>query len=194
MLRMRHLITSAVVVCLGLFCVAAEPEKPEAKKEPPKPAEYLIGEMHVQDLPEINYIYGTSETTFDKLLEVVNKYIPVLTKGIAEGELRTGGSAMFVYKGVTEDMSKPFTLEVGWCVPENAKVFGDLKLRKVKAAKCATILYTGSVANMTKVYEKLMPAIKAGGLTPAGDVREMYLYWENPESANNVIQVQVEVK
>ena len=191
---MRHFITCAVVVCLGLFCVAAEPEKPEAKKEAPKPAEYLVGEMHVQDLPEMNYVYGSAETTFEKMLDVINKYIPVMTKGIEEGELRSGGSAMFVYKGMTEDMSKPFTLEVGWCVPPNAKAFGELQLRKVKAAKCATILYTGSVANMPKMYEKLMPAIKAAGLTPAGDMREMYLYWENPESANNVIQVQVEVK
>jgi effector-binding domain-containing protein len=191
---MRHLITCAVVVCLGVLCVAAEPEKPGAKKETAKAAEYLVGEMHLQDLPEMNYVYGSSETTFDKMLDVINKYVPMITKGIEEGQLRSGGSAMFVYKGMTEDMSKPFTLEVGWCVPPNAKAFGELKVRKVKAARCATMLYTGSVANMSKVYEKLMPAIKAAGLAPAGDMREMYLYWENPESANNVIQVQVEVK
>jgi effector-binding domain-containing protein len=191
MRRMRHLITSAVVLCLGILCVAAEPA---AKKDPPQAAEYLVGEMHIQDLPEMNYVYGSSETTFDKMLDVINKYIPIITKGIEEGQLRSGGSAMFVYKGMTEDMSKPFTLEIGWCVPPEAKAFGELKVRKVKAAKCATMLYTGSAANMSKVYEKLMPAIKAAGLTPAGDMREMYLYWENPESANNVIQVQMEVK
>jgi hypothetical protein len=39
-----------------------------------------------------------------------------------------------------------------------------------------------------------MPAIAAAGLKPSGDMREMYLYWEGPESANNVIQVQMEVK
>jgi len=188
---MRHLISFAVVLSLTLLCRAAEPE---VKKEPPKPAEYLVGEMHIQDLPEMNYVYGSSETTFDKILDVVNKYIPVITKGIEEGQLRSGGSAMFVYKGMTEDMTKPFTLEIGWCVPPNAKPFGELQMRKVKAAKCATMLYTGSVANISKVYEKLMPAVKAAGMTPTGDVREMYLYWEGPESANNVIQVQVEVK
>ena len=188
---MRHLISFAVVLSLTLLCRAAEPE---VKKEPPKPAEYLVGEMHIQDLPEMNYVYGSSETTFDKILDVVNKYIPVITKGIEEGQLRSGGSAMFVYKGMTEDMTKPFTLEIGWCVPPNAKPFGELQMRKVKAAKCATMLYTGSLANISKVYEKLMPAVKAAGLTPAGDFREMYLYWENPESANNVIQVVVEVK
>jgi effector-binding domain-containing protein len=64
----------------------------------------------------------------------------------------------------------------------------------VPAAKFATMLYTGSTANIAKVYEKLMPAVAKAGLTPAGDFREMYIYWERPDSLNNVIQVQVELK
>jgi hypothetical protein len=90
---MRHFIPFAIVLSCALVCRAAEPE---ARKAPPKPAEYLVGEMHIQDLPEMNYVYGSSETTFDKILEVVNKYIPVITKGIEDGQLRSGGSAMFV--------------------------------------------------------------------------------------------------
>ena len=39
-------------------------------------------------------------------------------------------------------MSKPFTLEIGWCVADNAKDVGELKVRKVAAGKFATLLYT----------------------------------------------------
>jgi effector-binding domain-containing protein len=181
-------------MAMTVSTLAADP--PAEKKAPAAAgaAEFLVGEMQVQNLPEMNYVYGSAETTFEKIGDVVNKYIPMLTKGLVEGQLRSGGCAMFIYKGVTEDMSKPFTLEIGWCVPPEAKAFGELKARKVKAAKCATMLYTGSLANIAKIYEKLMPAVKAAGLTPTGDAREMYLYWENPESANNVIQVVIEVK
>ncbi|MDB5321228.1 MAG: AraC family transcriptional regulator [Phycisphaerales bacterium] len=101
---------------------------------------------------------------------------------------------MFIIRGMQEDMSKPFTLEVGWCVSDNTKAAGELKLRKLPEVKCATMLYTGRVANIAKVYEKLMPAVAKAGHTPAGDVREYYLNWEGPESLNNVIQVQVELK
>ena len=44
---------------------------------------------------------------------------------------------MFIYKGVQEDMSKPFTLEIGWCVPDDAKDVGELKVRKVAAVSDA---------------------------------------------------------
>ena len=191
---MNSLLACALVLLVVTISTFAA--DPPVEKKPPVAgaAEFLVGEMHLQNLPEMNYVYGSAETTFEKLGEVVSKYIPMLTKGLEEGQLRSGGCAMFIYKGMTEDMSKPFTLEIGWCVPPEAKAFGELKARKVKAAKCATMLYTGSLANISKVYEKLMPAVKAAGLTPAGDFREMYLYWENPESANNVIQVVVEVK
>src|SRR5258706_6749404 len=188
---MRHFIPCALALFLAIPSLAAEPE---VKKEAPKPAEYLVGEMHVQDLPAVTYIYGSSQTTFDKMMDLINKYIPLLTKGIEDGTVREKGPAMFIYKGVQEDMSKPFTLEIGWCVADDAKDVGELKVRKAPAAKYATMLYTGSTANVAKVYEKLMPAVAKAGLTPAGDVREMYIFWERPDSLKKVVQVQVELE
>jgi effector-binding domain-containing protein len=188
---MKSCLTCAIVLLLTLAARAADPA---VERQVAKPAEYLVGEMHVQALPAANYLYGSSETTFEKLQEVIGKYIPLLVKGIEAGEIHPKGQSMFIYHGVQEDMSKPFTLDVGWCVSDNTKAAGELKLRKLPEVKCATMLYTGSVANIAKVYEKLMPAVAKAGLTPAGDVREYYLNWEGPESLNNVIQVQVELK
>jgi effector-binding domain-containing protein len=188
---MKSCLTCAFILLGTLSTFAADPA---VDKQAPKPAEYLVGEMHIQTLPAVNYLYGGSETTFEKLKDVIDKYLPMLTKGIEAGEIHPKGQAMFIYKGVQEDMSKPFTLEVGWCVSDNTKAMGELKVRKLPEVKCATMLYTGSVANIAKVYEKLMPAVAKVGLTPAGDVREYYLNWEGAESLNNVIQVQVELK
>jgi effector-binding domain-containing protein len=188
---MKFRLTCAVLLLPALLARAADPA---AEKPAFKPAEYLVGEMHIQTLPAVNYLYGGSETTFDKLKDTIDKYLPMLTKGIEAGQIHPKGHAMFLYRGVQEDMSKPFNLEVGWVVSDNTKAAGELKLRKLPETKCATMLYTGSVANIAKVYEKLMPAVAKAGLTPAGDVRECYLNWEGAESANNVIQVQVELK
>jgi len=150
--------------------------------------------MHQQTIPAQDYIYGSAETTFEKLGDVVNKYIPLLAAGIQEGKIIQKGPAMFVYKGIGADMTKPFTLEVGWCVSDKAKDVGELKVRKTAEFKCATILYTGALANIGKAYEKLMPLVSAAGLQPSGESREMYLYFESPESVNNVVQIQMGVK
>src|SRR5258706_11376230 len=164
---MKSCLTCAVIL-LGTFATFAA--EPAVDKQAPKPAEYLVGEMHVQDLPAVTYIYGSSQTRFDKMMDLINEYIPLLTKGIADGTIREKGPPMFIYKGVQEDMSKPFTLEIGWCVADDAKDVGELKVRKAPAAKYATMLYTGSTANVAKVYEKLMPAVAKGGGRPAGGV------------------------
>ena len=43
-------------------------------------------------------------------------------------------------------------------------------------------------------YEKLMPAVFAAKLTPVGESREVYLYFEGVDSPNNVVQLQIGVK
>ncbi len=190
---MFRFIAAVVLFVLAAQVLAADAPK-EAKKEPPKPAEFIIGEMHVQTIPAQDFIYGSAETTFEKMGEVINKYIPLLVEGIKDGKIIQKSSAMFIYKGLIDDMSKPFTLEIGWCVTEKTKELGELKVRKAAEFKCATILYTGSLSNIGKAYEKVIPAAKAAGYTTTGESREMYLYFEEPESVNNVVQIQIGVK
>lgn len=185
MLDMKQIIT-AVVVLSAVFVRAEEP-----KKQP----EFTVGELRVQSFPEFNFAYVSAETTFDKIAQTIEKSMAPLAKALEEGKFRPTGTMLFVYKGVAEDMSKPFTLEIGYIVNDGAKAGGEVKLRKTPAYKCATVLYSGAIANLSKGYEKLFGGLGAAGLTPVqGEFREMYLYWEKPESVNNVVQLQVGVK
>ena len=79
-------------------------------------------------------------------------------------------------------------------VEENSKGGGDVKVRKTEPFKAATVLYTGSVFEVGQCYQKLFPAIKQMGLEPSGEEREFTLYFEELESPNNVVLVQVGVK
>jgi effector-binding domain-containing protein len=159
-----------------------------------QPAECLVGEMHIQRIPAINYFYGSAETTFAQLPETTGRIMPDIIKSQEEGKVRSVGPDLFVYRGLTGDMGKPFTLEMGFPVAEDAKAFGNFRIRKLDPVRCATILYTGPTARISKAYEKLMPAIFAAGLKPTGESREFYLYWENPDSLNNVVQIQVGIE
>jgi effector-binding domain-containing protein len=183
----------ALLFCLTRPLAAAEPA--EGKKPAAPAAEFLVGEVHYQTLPEVQYLYAAAETTFEKQLEVINKYLPKLREGIQSGAIVTQGSCMFIYKGVNgEDMSKPFMLEIGWVVGDKAKDLGDFKLRKVDASRCATLLFTGRMNDIGKAYEKMIPAVAASGNTPMGEARELFLHWEGADSPNNVVQIQVPVK
>src|SRR5258706_569278 len=62
--HMFRFIAAVVLFVLAAQVLAADAPK-EAKKEPPKPAEFIIGEMHVQTIPAQDFIYGSAETTFE---------------------------------------------------------------------------------------------------------------------------------
>jgi uncharacterized protein YpmB len=52
---MLRVLTLAVIFSICSFTWAAEQPAAEAKKAAPKPAEYLIGEMHQQTIPAQDY-------------------------------------------------------------------------------------------------------------------------------------------
>lgn len=179
-------IIAAVVALSALLLQAEEP-----KKQP----DFAVGELRVQTLPEFTFAYVSAQTTFDKIAATVEKSMAPLAKAAEENKFRINGPMLFIYKGVQEDMSKPFTLEIGYLVAEGAKDAGEVKVRKTAAFKAATVLYTGAVANLSKGYEKVFGGLGQAGLVPVqGEFREFYLYWEKPDSTNNIIQLQVGVK
>ena len=190
-MRAFKLLVVIAGLSLAQALIAADP--PAAPKAPAKPAEFLIGEMHVQTIPAMTYLYGAEKTTFDKMVETIGKHLPAVTKALDEGKARSAGCALFMYRDV-KDMTQPFNMEIGWVVPEDTKPVGDLKVRKVEPFKCATILMTGPVANIGKAYEKLHGAMAAAGIKPGTESHEMYLYWESPESLNNVVQIQMAIQ
>jgi effector-binding domain-containing protein len=190
---MKQLFAASVILVVTAACIAAEPE-PKKADNPAKPPEYTISEMRIQTIPAKNFIYGSATTTFEKLGEVIEKFIPLLSKGMDDGKIRPEGSCMFVYKGIQEDMTKPFTLEIGWLVSDKTQAQGELKVRKTDEFKCATVILSGKISNISKAYEKLMPAVMEAKLTPTAETRELYLHWEGPESDNNVVQIQMGVK
>jgi effector-binding domain-containing protein len=159
-----------------------------------------IGEMRIQTVPAMTYLYVPAETSFAKMGEPIKAGFDKIFFTASEAKLMIVRPTMLVYQGgphVHFALEKEFKMEIGVIVGDDAKLpddAGDAKLRKTEAFKCATILYTGNVNDQGKAYEKLIPALTAAGHTPTGEEREMCLYWEGVESANNVFMMQVGIK
>lgn len=183
-----QVIALAVAFAIAAAAVAAEQGGPATR-----PAEYLIGELHMQDLPAFTYFYRSAETTLPKVGQTVEALMAPINKAAEEGKVRVSGPAVLFY-GDFIAPDQPFTIEAGYPVPENTAAFGDFRVRRIPARRCATLLYTGPLPQIRRAHEKFWPAIFAAGLKPAGGVCEVYLYFENPASPNNVVQFQVEVR
>jgi DNA gyrase inhibitor GyrI len=201
---MRHaaLATLAVFVTLASISGLRGDEKPAAPAATapapaaPKPV-ISIGEMRIQTIPPMPYLSTPAETTFAKIGEPVKAGFDRVFAAALAARLLVTRPTMLVYQGNPHfHPQQPFKMEIGVIVGDDAQLdpAADLKIRKTEPFKCATILYTGPVNEQGQAYQKLIPAMKAAGLAPTGEEREMCLYWEGPESLSNVFMMMVGIK
>jgi effector-binding domain-containing protein len=156
----------------------------------------LIGEVRVRTMAPVTYAYVATETTFDKLGESIGAAMGDIQKAAADGKIKVAGSFVIVYPESSSHLKpdKPFKVQIGFLIEEGGTAAGEVKVRKTEPFKAATLLYTGSPADMGQCYPKLFGAIREMGLEPSGEEREFTTYWEGMESQNNVVLVQVGVK
>ncbi len=187
------LIGLAAIVFSSALFVRGE-DKPAAKTPESKPA-ISIGEMRIQTVPALTYLYTEAETSFEKMGEPVKEGFDKVFYTASEAKMLLARPTMLVYQGGPHfDPKKTFKMEIGVIVADDTKASGEIKLRKTEPFKCATILYTGPVMEQGQAYQKLIPALTAAGLTPTGEEREMCLFWEGPESVNNIFWMQIGIK
>lgn len=167
---------------------ADKPEKPAAKP----PADYVIGELHVETLKDCTYLYISTETSFAEIAKSIPENLGVLTKAAGAAGIHFTGPAIFIYHDAKPEGK--FQLELGFPVSPETKPPGDLKVRNLAAFHCATLLYNGATAHIGEAYSKLFEQLVAAGYVPTEESREMTLYWEGPDSPNNVIQLMVGVQ
>jgi hypothetical protein len=189
--RLAHHKTPRLVVsffaCFLVFpsLLIAADEKPA-----PKDGDASVSAVRHQTLKGFTYFYKSTDTDFAGIKEVVEKIIPELHKAIADGKVEVRGSIVFIYHGITPDPKAKFKLEIGMPVAEGAQPAGDFKVRDVPEYHCVSVLYTGPLAGISSAFEKLAPVAP----NATDEAREMYLYFESPESPNNVVHVSMGAK
>jgi effector-binding domain-containing protein len=153
-----------------------------------------IGELIVQTIPAKHYVFGGFETEFKGMGEPVVKTLTALGDRAREMKLGLYGPVVhFYYEAPHRAPDKSFKMETGFFVPEGTKAVGDFKVRELPQFKCASILYVGPGPRIGDAWQELYRSLRAKGLTPTDEERELYLYWEGVDSPNNIVQVQVGV-
>jgi effector-binding domain-containing protein len=202
--RMIASIAMAAMISVSAFWVraskvadpASQPAKPAQPAQPAQQQdqEPVITKMRIQDFPAVHYFYASTETNLTQISATVQETMPKVLTALKENSVAPVGPSIFVYHGVTQDPNKPFTLEIGFPVADTAKDAGDMKVRQLEAFHCASVIYSGPISQVTQAYQQVFTEIFAAGLQPTGETREMYLYWDGPESPNNVELILVGVQ
>lgn len=189
-MRANVLCAAWAGVALAAACSAAE----EPKKPPEAKPELLIGQMRIQTLPGRTYLYAERETTIARVGQTFAEVVPLLVKAAEAGQARITGPLASIAVGATGQPDTPFRLFIGFLVADDTRPVGGFQVKKLADFRCATVLYAGPSARSGEAYARLFEALTAAGHVPTGETREYNLYWESPESPNNVLLIQAGIK
>jgi predicted transcriptional regulator YdeE len=192
MKRGKRLLAMLIMVLVA-SAVQAQP-KPATKPAAGAPGDSMVGEMRVETLKGVTYLHMDTQVTLMTIGPTVEPAVTKLLKMLSDAHIAPAGPLMFVYHNATANPNKKFTLEIGFPVKEDVEAPAGLTKTKAEPFKCATMLYSGPVAKMGAADQQLYTDLFGEGLTPTGVMRDYYLYFEDKESANNVVLIQVGVQ
>ena len=155
--------------------------------------EFMIGQMRLQTANAFDFFYASKEITMEEIGTAFNELIPQIGAARDAGKVTTAGPVVAFYLCTGETWQR-FTLEVGYPVAVRTQPLDGVKVRKVSALPCASLLYWGGLAHLGKAYEALEAAMKQAGLKMGPDCREWYLHFEHDQSPNNVILLQLGIQ
>lgn len=184
----------AVCALALLYCSGWAP----AQDNPPatQPAPGTTGKVERRTLSGYHYIFTKTQTTAPRVTDAIMQLMPQLDAAMRAGTIVPRGPVVFVYRGATMEPDKEFTLEVGVVVADDAQAPDGFESRREPAFDCVAMLYTGPYAGIPQAWMKMMGEMAALEVKPTADNvgRELYLYYDGPQSPNNVTWLAIDVE
>jgi effector-binding domain-containing protein len=178
-----------IALTLVLFCTALQ-----AQTQPSTQPTYTVGPTCMRHLVGFNFVYTICHATIKTIADVAGTEVPKLFDAVKNAGIQQQGPVVFIYKNTPTSADQPFDFQLGMAVEQGPRAPPGYQSTQLNAIDCATILYTGDMANIGHAYGALFQALPATGKIPTGETREYYLYFEDDKSPNNVVLITAVLK
>jgi effector-binding domain-containing protein len=149
--------------------------------------EVTLSPMRVQTVRGFDYFYMSTRATMETMMAGIGALMPQVMAVQASGQVQMGGPLVFSYVGGPSE----FELRVGFPVPKGTIATEGATVATMGEFRCASLIYCGPMSQIGRAFGELMASVPKAGLAMGQESREWYLYFEDPESANNVTMLQV---
>lgn len=103
----------------------------------------------------------------------------------------TSGGWVFIAHNLPKNGKTKFRIQFCLPVTEVMNESGDVKVQELKAVRCLSSLYEGSMRSLfTKGYAPLVNRLKSEAMPVTGESRELYHSWNGPSASDNRIEIQ----
>lgn len=158
-------------------------------------ADWHLSPVIVKNLRPIEaYLYAQAKTKLKDMPKVVGELFHPMAAMLMQGELKTSGPGIFVYQDCTGDPETLFDLQMGFCVSAKSPAVIPYQLRRVEGCRAATAYYTGPRSGLAAASQRFYACLFENAMQPSHEYREVYLYWEDEHSDNNVVELQAILK
>jgi len=152
-------------------------------------AEFVLGEVCFRTMDGFRYYHVSGPCDHSRIPETFG----VLGQRINDS--LTGAKAGLVGPEVARYLDAvpgtTWTLQVGHQLTNEAEESpGGAEIEELPPFRCAAMVYQGGVGHFAEAIGRLSEAVKLQCLELGREYREHYLYWEGPDSPNNVMLLQ----
>lgn len=151
--------------------------------------EIVVGEARIQTVRGINFFYLNTETTLETMGPVVDELMDGVTAARDAAGITTAGPFLMRYL-IHSGIDGPFTMQIGFEVGDEVKPVADVRLERLPPFRCVSTVYSGDLEHLGPAWGTVDECIEEAGLQGTSEYREWYLYFETPESPNNIILMQ----
>ncbi|HEX9081203.1 MAG TPA: GyrI-like domain-containing protein [Holophagaceae bacterium] len=187
---MRNLLLSLTLAGTAFFRPAvAETPQLGLQGQP-----YVLGPVFEQTVAGGTYLHLDCETNLAGLGTQIQALVPKLKQALGAARTQPMGPLEVIYHGLDGNPETRFRMEVGFLVPEGTQAAGEARTRVLLPFHCASMTFTGKVADLGQAYGSLYGSLHTSGKTPSEESRQMILYWEGPASTNDLLLIQAGIR
>ena len=149
-----------------------------------------LNEVDVKDETATTFFVVTRQVKEADIGTFAAEAVGPLMLELRRQQLDVMGPLTFIYRGRGGD-GETFTMDIGVPVVEAKGAAPDgYAYRKEPDFTCVSGVYKGAMAGLNQAWGRVRETAGTRQRTASGQEREVYLHWVDPESVNNVIDLQ----
>jgi effector-binding domain-containing protein len=111
-----------------------------------------------------------------------------------ESEMQAVDVMQFLYDGCDESDETVFTLDIAIPVDGKKDIQAPFIVKETPEFRCASIEYKGGMSGIGEGYMELKRQMSEAGLEPNELSREVYTYFMDGESPENITELQIGIR
>jgi effector-binding domain-containing protein len=136
------------------------------------------------------YFGMKTKLTILEIMTFAEKNVHKLIEQAQKLDLEIIGPLEFIYDGIDGTPETKFDLTMVLPIKEKKGDSASFQYMETKPAVCVYTTYKGAMSGIGKAWGQFMNDIHASGVKTTDECREIYKKWIEPESNDNITELQ----